>query len=62
MQLLRSIDGGVTRLPLTYADGSAKAAWTGNVLAPVADETVAAATYWLAIAPASGSVAYRLAQ
>lgn len=62
VQLLRSTDGGATKLPLTYSDGTVKALWTGNANAPIAEETVATATYWLSIAPVSGTVSYRLEQ
>ena len=61
-RLLRSTDGGTTRLPLTYSDGSAKPAWTGAVNAPVAEETVAAATYYLDVTLASGTLTYRMEQ
>ncbi|HEY0314926.1 MAG TPA: hypothetical protein VGC28_01520 [Sphingomonas sp.] len=61
-QLLRSTDGGATRLPLTYGDGTAKPAWTGNLNAAVAEESVVTATYWLALAPTAGTVSYRLEQ
>jgi hypothetical protein len=61
-QLLRSTDDGMTKLPLTYSDGAVKASVTGNVNAPVAEESDAAATYYLSLAPASGTVSYRVAQ
>lgn len=60
--LLRSTDGGTTQVPLTYADGAAKPAWSGTLNAPVAEETVAGATYYLAITLDSGSLSYRLEQ
>ena len=62
VQMLRSRDGGTTKLPLTYGDGSAKPSWTSNVNAAVAEETVSGATYYLAITLNSGSVTYRLEQ
>lgn len=62
VQLLRSVDGGATKLPLTYADGSAKALWSGNANSAAAEETVANATYWLAVTIASGTLTYRLEQ
>jgi hypothetical protein len=60
--LLRSRDGGTTKLPLTYGDGSAKPAWTTAFNAPVAEETVTGATYYLSITLTSGGVSYRLEQ
>lgn len=62
VQLLRSSDGGTTKLPLTYGDGSAKPSWTGAVQAPVADETVDGATYWLGVTLRSGTLTYRMEQ
>jgi hypothetical protein len=62
VQLLRSTDGGATRLPLTYPDGTAKALWTANANTPVAEETVAAASYYLAVALTSGTLGYRVEQ
>lgn len=60
--LMRSADGGVTRAPVTYADGSARPAWTGNLQAPVVEESVAGALYYLSITVTSGSVGYRMEQ
>jgi hypothetical protein len=62
VQLLRSVDGGATRLPLTYGDGSARPVWSANMQAAVADESVAAASYYLAITLTSGSLGYRVEQ
>ena len=62
VQLLRSTDGGATKLPLTYSDGSVKAVWTGNANLPVVEESDAAASYYLRIVLASGNVIYRVAQ
>lgn len=62
VQLLRSTDDGVTRLPLTFADGSVKGIATGNVNAPVVEETVQGATYYLAATLASGMLSYRVEQ
>ena len=61
-QLLRSTDGGATRLPLSYADGAPKAVFGGNMNAPVAEETVAAASYYLAVTLTGGAVSYRVEQ
>ncbi|MFZ2994708.1 hypothetical protein [Sphingobium sp.] len=62
VQLLRSTNGGVTRLPLTFADGSVKAIATTNINAPVAEETVQGATYYLSATLSSGTLAYRVEQ
>jgi hypothetical protein len=60
-QMLRSTDGGTTRLPLTIA-GQPGATFTGNANEPVAIEGVAGATYYLAVTIASGTLAYGIAQ
>lgn len=62
VQLLRSTDGGTTKLPLTYGDGTAKPVWTTTLNAAIAEETVAGATYYLVITLTSGGVTYRLDQ
>lgn len=61
VQVLRSTDGGATKLPLTVA-GASWASFTANANEPVAEESDAAATYYLSITLASGSVTYRVAQ
>lgn len=61
VKVLRSIDGGATKLPLTVA-GSSWGQFSGNCCEPVWEESEAAATLWLDIALASGTLAYRLAQ
>ena len=61
VKLLRSIDGGATKQPLTLA-GSPWATFTANVCEPVWEESESAAVFYLQLAPASGSIAYRLAQ
>lgn len=60
-QLLRSTDGGATKLPLTIA-GASWGSFTANGNEPVAEESDAAATYYLSITLTSGSVTYRVAQ
>lgn len=60
--LLRSRDGGASKLPLTYGDGSPKPSWTGNMQAPVAEETVVGATYYLSFVRTSGALDYRVEQ
>ena len=62
VQLLRSTDGGATKLPITYPDGSARASWTGAVNAPVAEETCAGATYFLQFTRTSGTLTYEVRQ
>lgn len=59
--LLRSTDGGVTRLPLT-AGGQPWAAFTANANEPVAEENDPGATYHLDIALGAGTLSYRLSQ
>lgn len=57
----RSTDGGTTKLPLTLG-GFAWGSFSGNANEPVAEETVAGATYYLDITIASGTLAYEVAQ
>lgn len=61
VQVLRSTDGGVTRLPLT-AGGQSWGRFTANCNEPVAEESDAAASYYLQITLTSGTVTYRVAQ
>jgi hypothetical protein len=61
VQLMRSSDGGTTLLPLT-AGGVPWGGFTANCNESVAEETVASTTYYLAMAIASGTVSYRIAQ
>jgi hypothetical protein len=61
VQLLRSIDGGATRLPLT-AGGQSWATFTGNCNEPFGEEGEAGATYWLSVSLTSGTLTYRVAQ
>lgn len=60
-QVMRSVDSGVTSLPLT-AGGLAWGGFNANVNEPVAEETVAGTSYYLAITITSGTVSYRIAQ
>ena len=57
----RSTDGGATRLPLT-AGGKSWGSFSTNVQEPVAEDDTGDASYWLDIALASGTVAYRVQQ
>ena len=59
--VLRSTDGGATKLPLTAA-GQGWGAFGANVNEPVGEETVAAARYYLQITLTSGSVTYEVRQ
>jgi hypothetical protein len=59
--LLRSLDGGATADPLTIA-GAPWGVFTGNANEPVAEESVAGASYYLDLALSSGTVTYRVAQ
>lgn len=61
VQLLRSIDGGQTRHPVTVG-GMPWGEYTANACEPVWNEDETGATLWLAITPTSGNVSYRLAQ
>ena len=61
VQVLRSTDGGVTKLPLT-AGGLPYALFTANACETVWEETEAAASIYLAITISSGTVAYRVGQ
>lgn len=61
VQLLRSVDGGATRHPLTVG-GAVWARFTANACEQVWEEAEGAARFYLSLAPASGTVQYRLAQ
>jgi len=62
VQLLRSVDGGATRLPVTYGDGTVKGIYSGNVNAAVAEETVDGTIWYLDATLGSGTLNYRLEQ
>ena len=61
VQLLRSVDGGVTRHPLTVG-GTVWARFTANACEQVWEEAETNAGFYLSLTPASGTVQYRLAQ
>ncbi len=61
VRLLRSTDGGTTRLPLTLA-GSAWAQFTANCCEPVWEEGEAGAQLYLSVTLTSGTLAYRVSQ
>lgn len=57
----RSVDGGVTKLPLT-AGGLPWGVFSGSVQEPIAEETEDGATYYLDYVTSSGTMTYRLSQ
>ena len=61
VRVLRSTDGGVTRLPLTVA-ASPWAQFTANCCEPVWEEASSGAELYLDIALSSGTLAYRIEQ
>ena len=61
VKLVRSVDGGTTKQPLTI-NGSTWGQFTTNCCEAVWDESENAARFFLDITLASGSVTYRVAQ
>ena len=61
VKLVRSVDGGTTKQPLTI-NGSTWGQFTTNCCEAVWDESESAARFFLDITLASGSVTYRVAQ
>lgn len=61
VRLLRSTDGGATRLPLTIGGGP-WAEFIANANEAVGEESDAAATYYLDMQLTSGTLSYRVAQ
>lgn len=61
VRLVRSVDGGATKLPVT-AGGVAYGLFSGNVCEPVWEESEAAALLYLDVTLTSGSVTYRMGQ
>lgn len=61
VKLLRSVDGGTTRLPVT-AIGLPYGQFTANVCEPVWEESEGAATLYLDATLSSGTLSYRLGQ
>jgi len=61
VRVLRSIDGGTTKTALTLA-GDDWGLFTANACEPVWSEEEPGAAFYLDLAPASGTVTYRLAQ
>ena len=60
-RLLRSTDGGTTKLPLT-ALGAAYGSYTANLCEPVWEEGEAGAQLYLDTTITSGSLSYRMGQ
>jgi len=61
VKLLRSVDGGSTRLPVT-ASGLIYGVFTSNACEPVWEESEAAALLYLDVTLASGTLSYRMGQ
>jgi hypothetical protein len=61
VKVLRSVDGGTTKQPLTI-NGTAWGQFTANCCEAMWDESESAARFYLDITLASGSVTYRVAQ
>jgi len=61
VKVLRSVDGGTTKQPLTI-NGNTWGQFTANCCEAVWDESESAARFYLDITLASGSVTYRVAQ
>lgn len=61
VKILRSTDGGTTRLPLT-AGGQVWGQYSANCCEAVWEESEPGATLYLDVTLASGTLAYRLAQ
>ena len=61
VKLLRSVEGGTTKLPLTAAS-LPYASYTGNVCEPVWEESEAAAVFFLDVTLNSGTLNYRMGQ
>ena len=61
VKLLRSTDGGATRLPLT-AMGQPYGSYTANLCEPVWEESEAAALLYLDVTLVSGTLTYRMGQ
>ena len=60
-ELLRSVDGGATMLPLTIG-GARWGRFTATANEAVADESEVGATYYLAVTLNTGTLGYRVAQ
>ena len=61
VRMLRSVDGGVTKVPLTVA-GQPWGVFTGPACEAVWEEGDGAARLYLDLQPASGTIGYRVSQ
>jgi hypothetical protein len=61
VQVLRSVDGGITKIPVTMG-GAPWALFSTNCCEAIWEESEAAATLYLNISLTSGTLTYRLAQ
>ncbi len=61
VRILRSTNGGTTKLPLT-ALGAAYGTYAANLCEPVWEEGESGAELWLDVALTSGTVTYRMGQ
>ncbi|GGE83986.1 hypothetical protein [Sphingomonas prati] len=61
VQVLRSTDGGTTRLPLTVA-GQSWATFTANAQEAIGEESSTGAGYWLAVTLNGGTLTYQVSQ
>lgn len=61
VKVVRSTDGGTTKLPLTVA-GSVWGQFTANCCEPVWEEADASSRFYLDVTLASGTLAYRVSQ
>lgn len=61
VQVLRSTDGGTTRLPLTVA-GQSWATFIVNAQEAIGEESSVGAGYWLAITLNGGTLTYKVSQ
>ncbi len=61
VRVLRSTDGGTTKLPLT-ALGATYGSYTANLCEPMWDESEASARLYLDVTIASGTLTYRMGQ
>lgn len=61
VKVLRSTDGGTTKLPLTLA-GASWAQYTANCCEAVWEESESAARLWLDVTLTSGTLTYRFGQ
>lgn len=62
VQLKRSTDNSVTWYPITTGSGTVKGVWSGNVNAPITEETCAGAIYRLEATLTSGNLSYEVRQ